>query len=153
MVSDCVNAVGGIFAVRWRSKAWICAHCTPLHCKLTVDFAASPQTLLVAMSTHCGYCRDDAPFYNALAAVKPAARVVGVFPNKADDVSQFVRDNHLAFDTLAEADFRALHLAYTPMAVLVDQRGTVLEVWGGKLSKDGEKQVKIALGLNHLIQS
>ena len=35
MVSDCVNAVGGIFAVRWRSKAWICAHCTPLHCKLT----------------------------------------------------------------------------------------------------------------------
>lgn len=109
-----------------------------------VDYGDSPQTLLIAMNTHCGFCKESIPFYNQLAELQrnnKSTRAIAIFPNSEDEVRQYVKQQQLGLNAIATVDFNKLSLAGTPTMILVDKSGKVLDFWVGKLSTDAEQQV------------
>ena len=114
-----------------------------------IDYGSSPRTLLIAMSTKCHYCAESLPFYKQLAEAQQAdgkaARIVAVFPNADVEVKQYIRENNLNLETVSGVDFRALNIAGTPTAVLIDSSGGVRDFWVGKLPQEIERQVIEAL--------
>ena len=67
--------------------------------------------------------------------------VVAIFPNKHDEVAKYVNDNHLAVDSVADADLRSLGIGGTPSLILVDSKGIVTDFWIGQLQRPEEDQV------------
>jgi hypothetical protein len=110
-----------------------------------VDYSGAPKTLLIAMNTGCHFCTESIPFYNGLVSSNPGTdkttRVVAVFPNKEDEVRQYVRQHQLNLEAVAGVDFRALNVSATPTMILVDSNGKVLDFWVGKQSEDGERLI------------
>src|SRR6185295_14573780 len=92
-----------------------------------VNYRDSEQTLLIALNTNCSYCRESLPLYRTLSQAQPpgskSLRIVALFPNKAHEVAQYVKENQLIFDTIAEVDFDSLHVAGTPTMILVSESG------------------------------
>jgi thioredoxin-related protein len=110
-----------------------------------VNYGDSPQTLLVAINTHCVYCEGSLPFYKQLIEANRRAgnttRIIAIFPNPEDEARQYVQQNQLGLDTLASVDLMSLNVAATPTMILVDSHGKVLDFWVGKLSEESELQV------------
>jgi thioredoxin-related protein len=110
-----------------------------------INYSSSPQTLLIAISTTCHYCKESLPFYKQLADAQQqrgrATHIVALFPNSENDVQQYVQQNQLNLETIAGANFKALNISSTPTMLLVDKDGKILDFWVGKLSKNDEQQV------------
>src|SRR5713226_2069134 len=51
----------------------------------SIDYSAAPQTVVLAISTTCNYCKESLPFYKRLLGEQqtagPRTRMVAVFPN------------------------------------------------------------------------
>jgi peroxiredoxin len=108
-----------------------------------VTYKESPQTLLIALSTKCGYCAASVPFYERLAESRqenPATHVVGIFPDSGEEIKQFAEQQHLSIESRT-ADFKGLGLNSTPTIILLDREGKVLNFWVGQLSAQGEAEV------------
>lgn len=110
-----------------------------------VNYGDSPQTLLIALDTRCGYCAASIPFYNRLEDAGRgdggATRIVAVFPDAADEVRQFADRQQLRARTAAAVDLGRLNLAGTPAIILVDRGGRVLDFWIGGLSAEAQQQL------------
>jgi peroxiredoxin len=110
-----------------------------------INYHTSSQTLLIAMSTKCHYCTESVPFYQQLAEAQRASgkttHVVAIFPNTEDEVKQYVQQNKLDLDTVADVNFGSLNIAGTPTTVLIDSSGKVRDFWVGKLPQEGEQQI------------
>jgi hypothetical protein len=102
-----------------------------------VDYRASEQTLLIALNTNCSYCRDNLPFFRKLLAAQHKSdrslRIVALFPNKADEVAEYVKAHELIIETVPELDFGTLRVSGTPTMILINQSGEVDDFWVGKL--------------------
>lgn len=120
----------------------------PLH---GVDYSHAPQTLLIAMNTECGYCKESIPFYQQLVSNRTEqnknTKLIAIFPEGQDAVQQYLEENQLEIESISSADFKALNLAGTPTMVLLDSSGKVIDFWVGKIPKEAEPQVRQALNL------
>lgn len=116
-----------------------------------LSYRDAPRTLLIAMSTQCGYCKESVPFYHQIVKAEKASgmrtRIVAIFPNSQREVDLYVKQNQLEMDTRAETDFRRLHIAGTPTIILLDGAGVISNFWIGRLSEDDERQLIRALSL------
>lgn len=116
----------------------------------SIDYGGTPQTMLIAMSTRCSYCKESLPFYKQLVEEQSkrsdATRVVAIFPNNETDVQQYKQQNQLNIDSFAGVNLSALKIAATPTIILADSSGKVRDFWIGKLSKEDENQVLKAMG-------
>jgi predicted transcriptional regulator len=103
-----------------------------------IDYSKSDQTLLIALNSTCSYCQESLPLYRRVTSNRvrtdKALRVVGLFPNDAEEVVKYIQQNQLIIDTVAGVDFNALHISGTPTMILVDHNGVVKEFRNGKLS-------------------
>lgn len=110
-----------------------------------LNYSDSPQTLLVALNTRCEYCTASVPFYNQLAELQrnnnKGIKIVALFPNPADEVSQYVAQKKLELIAIAAPDVGGLGLYGTPTMILVDNQGRVIDFWIGKLSPNVEQEV------------
>ncbi len=110
-----------------------------------VQYGDSPRTLLIAMTTRCKYCTASVPFYNQLAELEKSkdksVRIVAVFPDKVDDVDQYVQQKQLGLEVKGAMDLSKLNVAGTPTMILVDSGGKVLDFWVGQLQPDVQQQV------------
>jgi len=109
-----------------------------------VDYQNSKQTLVIALNTNCGYCRDSLPFFRELIEASNQSNnthLVAIFPNNPDEVKKYVNDNHLSLDSIADADFRSLGIRGTPSLILIDSKGIVNDFWIGKLQRSEEDQL------------
>lgn len=104
-----------------------------------VDYGRSDRTLLIALSTACSYCQENLPFYQKLTSAPVPfhnnLQVVALFPNAAEDVEKYVRENKLPIEAVAAVDFNSLRISGTPTIILVDKNGVVQDFWIGKLSE------------------
>jgi thiol-disulfide isomerase/thioredoxin len=116
-----------------------------------VDYSHAPQTLLIAMNTTCGYCKESIPFYQQLvsnrAEQNKTTKLIAIFSERQNVVQQYLEENQLEIESISSADFKALNLAGTPTLVLLDNSGKVIDFWVGKLPKEAEPQVRQALDL------
>ena len=108
-----------------------------------IDFSKSQKTLLVAMDSKCDYCNESLPFFKNLAenirARSNDARVIALF--QSEESKRYVEQNQLNMDVVFGVDFKALNLSAIPAIILIDNNGTILDLWFGKPSKNSEEQI------------
>lgn len=115
----------------------------------SIDYQTNTRTLLIALNTKCIYCRDSLPFLKKLTAENALSNnklhIVGIFPNKPEEVAAYVKENDLLLDVVADVEFSRLNLSGTPSMVLVDSKGEVNDFWIGKLDGNEADQVVSSL--------
>lgn len=110
-----------------------------------LDYDRSPKTILIAMSTGCDFCTHSTPFYKQLTEAQrernSPVHIVGLFPESERTVDQFLHQYQLSIDRVSNVDFTSLNVAGTPIIIVVDSRGRILNFWVGQLSKDAEQEI------------
>jgi hypothetical protein len=111
----------------------------------SVDYAKSPQTLVLALSSRCDHCNESIPFFKQLIAANTgkgdSTRIVAVFPEKAEEVWAYIAQEQLNLIPIPGIDYKALNLPGTPSTILINREGKILNFWIGKPSKDVEKEI------------
>jgi hypothetical protein len=109
------------------------------------DFTAHERTLILAIQDGCQYCEASMPFYKEVAARVEAEcsgyGVVAVLPNPPAAADRMLDQFGLEIPRLPNTRLLSLGVTGTPTMVLVDGEGTVLDVWVGELSHEGEQEV------------
>jgi hypothetical protein len=115
---------------------------------LGVDYRTASKTMVIALSSKCSFCGDSIPFFNELAEKGGGSiRITAVFPESQGEVEEYVRQKQLRFPAIAGIDLARLHLEATPISVLVDSGGKVLDFWVGKPSGEvGQRMIKALTG-------
>ncbi|MBI1756504.1 MAG: TlpA family protein disulfide reductase [Fimbriimonas ginsengisoli] len=110
-----------------------------------------PLAVIVWKAT-CPVCRLALPFFDRLQAAYPAAAVVGVGQEPAEEVDRFAAELGLKFKQLSDAELktsRRLGVAIVPSYWLVSASGDVLvsgEGWDRAKVEDVGKRLALATG-------
>lgn len=108
---------------------------------------AHAQTLILALKVGCPYCEASMGFYENLHRdehVRDAVRMIAVYSQprvNSTALPEPLRD----LQVFSGIDFSTLGVGATPTLLLVDNTGTVKEVWRGRLSDGYEKEVFSAI--------
>lgn len=109
-----------------------------------VDLASQDKTLLLVLKKGCRFCTESAPFYQRLAreAANKVGRVkvVAVLPEAVDEGRSYLSELGVPALDVRQARLGALNVGGTPTIIMVS-RGTVTDVWVGKLDAAEESQV------------
>jgi peroxiredoxin len=109
-----------------------------------MEWGRSRRTLLMVLSTNCHYCTESAPFYQKLAQEKTKHTDVGllaVLPQSVEESRKYLDEHDVRVDEVRQVSPGALNVSGTPTLILVDQSGSVIESWVGKLSPEKEGEV------------
>ncbi len=107
--------------------------------------------VVLLLSNKCHFCSDSAPFYRRLIdSLGDRGYIAALFPHDAEAGVAFL--NQLGMKVSAVKGNVALPWPVrTPTVLLCDSRGTIVNVWTGKLSPGQETQVTMAaVGANAL---
>ncbi len=100
------------------------------------------NSLLVAISTTCHFCKDSLPFYKTLAEkTKGKIDVIAVFPQPVAEAQSFLQQAQVAPSSVVSADLGKIGVQGTPTMLLVNPQGKVLEEWLGKQDDGSEQKV------------
>ena len=109
-----------------------------------VDWNASKQTLVMALSTKCHFCTESAPFYQRLAQERARnlnLRLIAVFPQKSQESLEYLKGLAINVDDVRQSELASLGVSGTPTLILLNSQGVVEETWRGKLNGDREGDV------------
>lgn len=116
-----------------------------------VDYQLNGKTLLIALNTECSYCRESLPFYRKLVDANRSnnkLHIVAVFPNRAEEVARYMKENDLGLESVAEVSFAPLMISGTPSIILINKDGTVTDFWIGKLQdSEADKVIQFLTSL------
>lgn len=111
-----------------------------------VDWAKNKRTLVLAISTQCHFCTDSAPFFQRIQNEKAKdLKLVAVLPQAVDEGRKYLEGEGVHVDDVKQATLNAIGVTGTPTLLLVDGKGTVAQVWEGKLQPDQEGGVLAVL--------
>jgi hypothetical protein len=111
-----------------------------------VSWTNNHRTLVLALSTTCHFCKDSIPFYRKLNTVPTDVKMVAVLPQPVAEARKYLVTAGVRVDDVKQVSLGTLGVRGTPTLLLVNDRGTVTDVWTGKLQSDQETQVVTALG-------
>ncbi|HEY5839070.1 MAG TPA: hypothetical protein VIT19_08545 [Pyrinomonadaceae bacterium] len=109
-----------------------------------VDWNGNGKTLILALSTNCRFCTESAPFYQRVVAERTktgSPRLIAVFPQPVAEGQTYLKELGVAVDEVKQVRLDSLGVAGTPMLIMADSQGAVVETWGGKLP--GEKETEL----------
>ncbi|HEX8179018.1 MAG TPA: rhodanese-like domain-containing protein [Pyrinomonadaceae bacterium] len=115
-----------------------------------VDWAKQGRTVLLALSTHCRYCTQSAPFYQRLAqtlARQADTKLLAVFPEESAEAQRYLQALGLSVAGVYQAPLANIGVGGTPTLLVVDDKGAVVKAWVGQLNDDDESEVWQALQL------
>jgi len=111
-----------------------------------VDWAKNRRTLVLAISTQCHFCTESAPFFQRIEKERAKdLKMVAVLPQTVDEGRQYLEGEGVHVDDVKQAQLNAIGVNGTPTLLLVDSKGTVAQVWEGKLQADQEGAVLAVL--------
>ncbi len=111
-----------------------------------VDWAKNKRTLVLALSTQCHFCTESAPFYQSVQKERAKdLKLVAVLPQAVDEGRKYLEGQGVQVDDVKQAPLNAIGVIGTPTLLLVDGKGTVAQVWEGKLQADQEGGVLAVL--------
>lgn len=110
-----------------------------------VDWGAHPSTLVIAISTLCPHCENEAAFYSDLTRSKHRSPVVVVMPQQQQTAQSFLDEHHINPTNTISADLRNLQVRATPTIVLVSSSGVVKQTWVGELNDKQKTEVSSAI--------
>ena len=107
--------------------------------------------LVIITKSTCKFCTSSMPFYRSLKEVTTTWVAVG-----EDDHTNrlYLESNQITPAAVVTAQSAGLgQVRATPTLLLVSGDGSILNVWVGRLSRDGENQVRAALRNGSLTSS
>jgi len=111
-------------------------------CLPGVDWAKNGRTLVMALSAHCRYCKESAPFYRRInTEAGRSVKLLAVLPQSREESAKFLRDEGVRVDDIRQAEPIALGVPGTPTLLLVDGKGTVVQLWLGRLTRSKQDSV------------
>jgi thiol-disulfide isomerase/thioredoxin len=109
-----------------------------------LDWGQSSKTLVLAVSETCHFCKESIPFYQKLSQLRSSRkdiRFVGVMPQSDEESQSYFKDQNIPVDAVKSMELSDIHVQGTPTLILVDENGTIVESWVGKLPPKGEEEV------------
>lgn len=109
-----------------------------------VDWAQSPQTLVLVLSKGCHFCTESADFYRELArqnAGRKDLRIIAALPQDVATGKGYLDELGVQVDAVVQAAPATLNARGTPTLLLVDGAGAVKDVWVGRLPDDKQAEV------------
>lgn len=109
-----------------------------------VDWAQSKKNLVLVLSKTCRFCTESMPFYQKLAGLRAAnedVRLVGVLPQGPEESETYFKQSGVRADRIISAGLSDINVQATPTLLLVDENGTIIESWVGKLPPYREDEV------------
>jgi thiol-disulfide isomerase/thioredoxin len=111
----------------------------------SADRQSAPATLVLALSTHCGFCQASVPFYQKLAAFKNSAparvRLAAVMSEPKEEIEAYLKENSISADAVFSMPVSQIGVNGTPTLLLLDGQNKLVESWIGKLNGQGESEV------------
>ncbi len=106
-----------------------------------VDWSGNGETVLLALSTHCHFCTESAPFFRQLSQESGTKfKIVAVLPESATEAQNYLEREGIHVDKLKQMPLDRLGIAGTPTMLLVDHAGRVAQTWLGKLPPDQQAE-------------
>lgn len=107
-----------------------------------VQYPRTRNSLVLALSTACHFCKASLPFYKELAS-KSLGRVdvVAVLPQPLSEAQDYIQQAAVPATRVISADLATIGVSGTPTVLLLDRTGKVQEAWVGELDEDRQKQV------------
>src|SRR5262245_14577243 len=117
--------------------------------KLTGDASANGQsaqaTLVLALSTNCGFCQQSVPFYQKLAVFKNSSparvQLATVMSEPKEEIEAYLKQNGIAADAVFSMPVAQIGVKGTPTLLLLDGQNKLVESWVGKLNSQEESEV------------
>jgi thiol-disulfide isomerase/thioredoxin len=113
------------------------------------DGSLSSRNVVVALSTHCRFCRASAPLYRELAAAAArnptSASFIVLTMEPMDQMRAFLDQLGISASRVVEVP-ESLQIRVTPTMLLVDQKGVVVDAMLGELPKANEQKPVKFLG-------
>ena len=108
-----------------------------------VNWGASNQNVVLALSTQCHFCSESAPFYRKLMAAAQAkgAPVVAVLPQTVNQSKVYLQTMGLDTRYVQQVPLSKIGVVATPTVLLTDRKGITTGVWVGKLSDSAQAEV------------
>lgn len=118
----------------------------------SVDWGASPRTLVLLLSTDCHYCSASAGFYRWLMKRQDSHlwNAVAIFPQSVEDARRYLAEKGYSAGVIKQANLAAMGVVATPTLFLVNQHGLLEQQWIGQLDNNGERDVATHLGIHDL---
>ncbi len=108
------------------------------------DWPKGKRTVVIALSTHCGFCNSSAPFYKDLVSrfeSNPNVRLIAVLPEGLDESHQHLTELGIAINDIKSLTLSEINVAGTPTILLIDENRRVADSWVGKLDSKSEAKV------------
>jgi thiol-disulfide isomerase/thioredoxin len=110
---------------------------------------SASATLVLALSTHCGFCQASTPFYQRLAAFKNSSparlRLAAVMSETNEEIDAYLKKNGIAADAEFSMPISQIGVKGTPTLLLLDGQNKLIESWVGQLNNQEESEVIAAL--------
>lgn len=107
-----------------------------------VQFSQEHNSLILAVSTTCHFCKDSLTFYQELTTkANGQLDVIGVFPQPETEAKKFFEDAHVRATQVVSASLDTVGVSATPTLLLVDTKGKVIDAWLGALDEKGRQQL------------
>lgn len=106
---------------------------------------SAPATLVMALSTHCGFCQDSMPFYQKLAAFKNSSpvnlRLATVMSESKEEAEAYLKKNGVTTDIVLSTPMSQIGVNGTPTLLLLDGENRLVQSWVGQLNNSQESEV------------
>ncbi len=107
-----------------------------------VNWRENGQTVVLALSTHCHFCTESAPFFRKLSEkAGKNVKIVGVLPQPVAEGESYLNGNRVHVDQVKQISLANIGVSGTPTILLLDAHGVVTRSWVGKLQPQEEDQV------------
>ncbi|HEV2492315.1 MAG TPA: hypothetical protein VG204_04510 [Terriglobia bacterium] len=113
-----------------------------------VDKVKNARTLVLALSITSPYCSESAEFYRRVEQERANdVKLVAIFPQfvPLPIARRYLRDEGLHVDEVEQLFLEDMGISGTPTLMLLDDSGTVLDAWLGKLPPREEDEVITAV--------
>jgi hypothetical protein len=114
--------------------------------------APSPQGtrhLVVAISTTCRFCSEEAPFYRTLVqatADRKDVAITFVLPQAPEESHRYLNQRGIAARDVRQIDANSLGIPGTPALILTDSQWRVQQSWMGALQPEQKRRVLEGIG-------
>ncbi len=112
-----------------------------------IDWNKHGGTLVLALSTHCHFCTESAPFFRQIKErIGKDVKLVGVLPEPVAEAESYLSREGVQLDEVRQIPLGKVGVTGTPPMLLVNSKGIVTQTWVGKLAPDKQEEALKTIG-------
>ena len=108
---------------------------------LNIDWRQNQQTLILAISTTCHFCSESGSFYQRLTRKATNTHLLAVLPQTVEEGKQYLSGLGVPIRDIRQEKLDSFGVQGTPTLILVDDKGTIISSWVGKVNEQTEQEI------------